>query len=179
MPPQKPSSIIRLAVLAVCVTGAFAQTPSPKEPEELVRLRQDYNQRRQSVIKPIDAAYRQQLESLVRSLTVRGQLEAALLVRKELEAVVEGGTDEEALKKVLLKSKWSWFGTDGKKDVVMTFLKDGTVSHRGMHGKWKITGSREVQIDSSQGLLILNFDGPLENYNRTGDDPVHGSRLPP
>jgi len=179
MHPHKPSSIIRLAVLALCVTGAFAQTPSQKEPDELVRLRQDYNLRRESALKPVEATYRQQLESLVRSLTSRGQLDAALLVRKELDALTDGGTDEEPLRKALLESKWSWFGSDGQRDVVMTFAEDGTVSHRGMHGKWKITSPREVQIDSSQGLLILHFDGPIKNYNRVGKDPVHGSRLPP
>ena len=116
----------------------------------------------------------------MRSLTSRNQLDAAILVRKELLAVADAGTDEEPLKKALLESKWSWIALNGEGGVVMTFHEDGTVNHRGMGGTWKITGPRDVKIIYTDGnSILLHFDETLDSYKRLGSkDQLHGSRLP-
>jgi hypothetical protein len=178
MSAMKPDSKAQFALFVICVTSLFAQTAPLKEPEELVRLRQAYNQKRADAVKPIDASYRQQLEMLVRSMTSRNQLDAAILVRKEIAKLTEAESDEAPFKRALLQSKWTWIGSDGAKDVVMTFHSDGTVSHRAMHANWKITGSREVTILDPAGDLVLRFDEALNNYKRIGVDSLHGSRLP-
>ena len=52
---MKLLSKTQFAVFAICVTSLFAQAPAPKEPEELIRLRQTYNQKRTDALKPIDS----------------------------------------------------------------------------------------------------------------------------
>ena len=165
-----------LAIYALCLTSAFAQTTNTKEPGELVRLRQDYNQKRANALKPIDATYRQQLELLMRNLTSRNQLDAAILVRKELDELSTTDAEKAPLRKALLESKWSW----NSPEVVMTFKEDGTVSHIGMHGTWKITGRNEVKlVESGSRVRTFRFDEALQTYKQVEkSDPIHGSRLP-
>jgi hypothetical protein len=156
-----------LAALALCVTESLAQAPASREPDELVRLRNAYNQKRADVLKPIEAGYRQQLEMLVRSLTSRNQLDAAILVRKELETLTSSGVDEAPLKRALLESKWSWALLKDKDDgsVQLTFLEDGTVSHRAMRGTWKIIGPRELKLVEGGHERILQPGYAVHSLN--------------
>jgi hypothetical protein len=68
----------------------------------------------------------------------------------------------ETLRTALLSSKWSWPGPD----VQMSFREDGTVSHRGMHGIWKIASPRVVFLTVEKGESIrLHFDAKLTHYS--------------
>ena len=151
----------------------------PKEPEELVRLRQQFNQRREAALKPISASYRQQLELLIKSMTQQNQLDAALSVRRELDslAVDEGG--EADLKKALVQWKWSWTGAAKETDVFMDFRDDGTVRHRGMSGKWSIVGPRDVKLIENAGrTFVLRFNAGLDSYKSVVGPELHGQRSP-
>jgi hypothetical protein len=71
------------------------------------------------------------------------------------------------LKAALLESKWTWHGPD----VVMTFKEDGSVSHRGMHGKWEIAGPRRVILKIDNGdIMTFRFNTTLTHYVSLGRD---------
>ena len=84
------------------------------------------------------------------------------------------------LQDALLNYRWSWVGRRNETDVFMTFKPDGTVSHRGMTGTWKIMGSDKLKLVQYKGkTLTLEFDPFFENYKCTSGLPdVHGTRLP-
>jgi len=72
---------VRKEVEAVSSTGNSAVALA-REPVELVEARKAYLQRREAALKPVGAAYHQQLNTLVNSLTSRRELDAALAARK-------------------------------------------------------------------------------------------------
>jgi hypothetical protein len=160
--------------------AATAQEKPVKEPEELKRLRQQYQQRREAALKPITAGYQQQLELLVKSLTQRNDLDGAIAVRKELESLKSVDPRREDLRSALLDYKWSWTGAARETDVFLTFLPDGTCSHRGGRQTWTITGPREVKLVETGGgrTFILRFDEALENYRCIDGPELHGRRMP-
>lgn len=169
---------IRIALIVaavVCPLTCFvllAQVPLSKEPEELDRLRKTYQQKRADALKPVLTWYENQLESLQRKMTQKGDLNSALSVRQELDAMKEHALQEsgEELKRVLLASPWSWTDKSNDKGVQVAFKDDGSVSHIGMRGTWKITGPREVTITDSNGTTkyVLRFDPKLTGYEQSG-----------
>jgi hypothetical protein len=69
------------------------------------------------------------------------------------------------LKAALLESKWTWHDPG----VVMTFKEDGSVSHRGMHGKWEIAGPRRVILKIDNGdVMTFRFNTTLTHYVSLG-----------
>jgi hypothetical protein len=165
-------------VLFLGVVASRAQAPNSKEPDDLDRLRKDYLQRRAEALRPVTTRYQADLETLLKKLTQRNDLEGALFVKKELEATRESSLQEAAgdLKKALLATKWSWTDEVGEKGVAMTFKDDGTVSHIGMRGTWQPTGPREVTITVSDGAkVVLRFDATFSSYNQA-DGSVRGRR---
>jgi len=141
-------------------------------------MRQDYLQRRVDALQTITARYETDLEALLKKLTQNNDLDGALFVRKELEAS-RGAFAQESqadLKTALLAT--NGHGTSkAEKGVAMTFQKGGSVSHIGMHGKWQITGPREVTItESTDGHnYVLRFNSMLSSYDQAAG-PIHGRR---
>jgi hypothetical protein len=83
------------------------------------------------------------------------------------------------LREALLKWNWSWTGARHETDVVLSFLPNGTVSHRGMTGKWNIEGEDKVKIVENHGrTVVFKFDEKRENYQCIiGDPELHGHRV--
>jgi len=167
--------IALIVAVVVCPLTCFvllAQAPPSKEPEELDRLRKTYQQKRTDALKPVMTWYENQLESLQKKMTQKGDLNGALSVRQELDAMKENALQEsgEELKKALLVTPWSWTDKPNDKGVQVTFKNDGSVSHVGMRGTWKITGPREVTITDSNGTTkyVLRFDPKLSGYEQFG-----------
>lgn len=165
-----------IATMFLVAAPLFAQD-AIKEPEELVRLRQQYTQKRDAALKPINTSYQQQLELLIKSFTQRNQLDAALAVRNELQATATVDGSQAELRKALLQSKWSWTGGAKETDVFLDFRDDGTVSHRAMRGTWTIVGSRDVKLVENGGrTFVLRFNNTLENYKSVAGPELHGRR---
>jgi len=84
------------------------------------------------------------------------------------------------LQDALLNYNWSWVGRRNETDVFLTFKPDGTVSHRGMTGTWKIMGTDTLRLTEYKGrTLTLQFDAFFENYKCTSGAPdLHGKRVP-
>ena len=89
------------------------------------------------------------------------------------------GIGKPTLREALLNWKWSWTGKGNETDVFLTFLPNGTVSHRGMAGKWKIQGENKIQVVENGGrTLILKFDDSRESYQCIlGAPDLHGHRI--
>ena len=168
---QRASLIVAIVVCPLACFVVLAQAPPSKEPEELDRLRKTYQQKRADALEPVVTWYENQLETLQKKLTRKGDLDAALVVRQELDAMKENALQESGaeLKKALLATSWSWTDKPDDKGIQMTFKENGDVSHIGMRGKWKITGPREATIVDSTGIkIVLRFDEKLTAYERFG-----------
>jgi hypothetical protein len=173
------AKLLAVLLAAWCLQTSWgrAENAPPKEAEELVRMRQQYNQRREAALKPIVATYKQQLELLLKSLTQRGQLDDALSVRKELAGLGDGDSGQVDLRTALLQWKWSWTGAAKETDVFMDFREDGTVSHRGMRGTWSIVGPRDVKLVENGGrTFVLRFNAACESYKSVVGPELHGQR---
>ena len=156
--------------------------PNTKEPDELSRLRRAHQQKRVDALKPVMTVYENQLVALQKKLTQKNDLDEALLVRNELEALKKSFVVELSweLTRSLLETSWSWTGEPrAKRDkgVEMIFYDDGTVSHRGMRGTWHVTGPREILIleSNTPGKYVLRFDSKFTAYEQAGG-PIHGRR---
>jgi hypothetical protein len=77
------SIIVTIVTLAVSV--AFAQ--DPKSPPELIKLREDYLRRQESLLQPLKVWYRQELQRLEQAAIQRRDAEAALALKQEREAI--------------------------------------------------------------------------------------------
>ncbi len=196
MKHTKPHVTI-IAVLIIAASCALAQNTPPKEPEELIRLRQQYNQRREAALKPIDASYQQQLELLIKSLTQRNQLDAALSVRKELGGLtaVESGhadkpTPDELLAKGIVTNidfrnylvatgKWTW--EIGKhRDQTIKFKPDGTALHTELIMKYSIDSIGVVTVRHPNGHSAkVTFSKDFKSYEGAWDKtvPLAGTRI--
>jgi hypothetical protein len=107
--------------------------------------------------------YGNALQRVSRSGTavVRKKWEEALMLSPWMPRAVA----MEALRTALMSSKWGWYGPD----VQMTFRDDGTVSHRGMHGRWTLASPRLVVLSISDGdTMYLHFNAELTHYTSLG-----------
>ena len=100
---QRASLIVAIVVCPLTCFMVLAQAPPSKEPEELDRLRKTYQQKRADAVEPVVTWYENQLETLQKKLTRKGDLDAALVVRQELDAMKENALQESGaeLKKAL------------------------------------------------------------------------------
>ena len=168
-----------LAILLITAAMLRAQDVPTKEPEELKRLRQEYQQKREAALKPITLSYQQQLEQLSKNFTQRSQLDEALAVRKELENIAATEGRQADLRDALLNWKWSWTTVAAKEtDVSITFSPDGTSSHRGGRQTWTILGPREIKFVQGSNTFVLRFDQKLETYKSVSGPELHGRRIP-
>lgn len=84
-----------LIVLFAMASGASAQ--QDKMPKELDAVRMEYFRRQDAAMQPVKLWYRQQVEQLEKSAIQRGDLEAALALRKEKESLAIGQPGAPAL----------------------------------------------------------------------------------
>lgn len=151
-----------------------------KEPDELTRLRKIHQQKRIDALKPVMNGYENQLETLRKKLTLKNDLDGALLVRNELDALRESLTMELSweLTRALLSTTWSWSDKPNDRGVEMTFTDDGIVSHIGMRGTWQAVGPREItiqEIGGAKSKFLMRFDPKITAYEQVGG-PLHGRR---
>ena len=93
------------------MSGAMAD-----EPVDLTRLRREYEKRADVVLRPLRQQYRTSLQQLQKRLTARGDLEAAVTVKQEIESLPEQGPAL-TLSLTILKAT---FGTSKKRSVDVT-----------------------------------------------------------
>jgi hypothetical protein len=153
-----------LAFLAL-VSGAIFAADPPAEPAELSALRRDFDKRRAEAVRPVFSWYESELYRLERSFTTRGNLDAALAVRKERE--LSHGSQAQvspvAFKAQLDDTRWRW---NGASPVDITFKRDGFVdcpewNRQGYVIRWQPTGANVVTYTVVKGPANVGQDAVL------------------
>ncbi len=133
-------TMMLMAVIAlVAITGYSEDNKESKEPAELTAAKADYAAQIEKVTAPIKAKQITRLEKLKTQLTKKGDLEGALAVQDEIDALAN---DDESL----LLGKWE-MKLDMGYTSIWTFKKDGTVlSTNGIKsGRWTL-GKKGVTL---------------------------------
>ncbi len=120
---MKPSSVSFL-FFAFLLSPLLAKEPQAvSEPSALIHLRQRWKGAQARVLKPVNQKYERALTKMKLRYTKAGNLQAALVVQKELEqlkskttlaaapakaSVSPGHLDKKALEKWLAGKKWEW-----------------------------------------------------------------------
>jgi DnaJ-like protein C11, C-terminal len=82
------TSFLRLlAIVAFVSTSTLGFAQDAKTPPELTKLREDYLRRQEAALQPVKAWYRQQLQQMEQAAMQRRDLEAALVIKQEREAL--------------------------------------------------------------------------------------------
>ena len=76
-----------LALIAAAATAPLATAQETKSPVELKKLREDYLRRQESALQPVKTWYRQELQRLENAAVQRRDVEGALAIKQEREAL--------------------------------------------------------------------------------------------
>jgi hypothetical protein len=149
--------------------GSWKDEAHSKEPADLTTLREAFSLKAREAMKPVNAKFVADFDTLAKRMMQKGDLAGSVEAKASADALRPapgGGQDAMAeLRKALLSNTWSWTGKPGDRGVEMTFKTDGTVSHRGMKAKWKITADRDVSLDFDNGdQMVLRFDTAMKSY---------------
>ena len=176
--PGRRMVVVSLLCILTSALMLRAQSPAAKELDDLDKLKNNYLLKRNDALKPVNAWYESQLESLRKKLTQKGDLDGALRVRDEIQSWKNGGSGdpEKEFVEALQSTHWSWAGTPQEKGVEMTFRQIQTVTHKGMSATWKVTGPREVTLEENgQVIRVLRFDQKMTEYKAV-DGMICGHR---
>lgn len=165
------------------VYGAMAQDDDgakAKEPKELVSARTTYQNQIKAVTTPVTNKYLQQLEAMKKQLGARGDVEGAVAVQKEIDALSAEKVDvvlkapsvpdkEKDLASKII-GKWLWSG------IQCEFDKKGNVI--GRNGTWKIEGKHiQVELKGWSYTLTLNSDGDMVGTRNNDGAKVSITRI--
>lgn len=125
--------IITVFVSAQCLQAA-------EEPEDLIKLREAYQQAQERAMAPLQQKYISGLEAMKLRMTKAGKLQDALAVDAELKAMV-AKTEEEPAEEVKsgnhpdnLVGQWYCNGVESD---VYEIRKGNKAQHMGTKGEWK------------------------------------------
>ena len=90
---------MKSALFLACIAGVTVGVAQDPDPRELARLRANYRTQIETVTKPLRDAYSRELEALEKSLTLKGDLNGALAVRREREQILAQSTNPLGLPK--------------------------------------------------------------------------------
>jgi hypothetical protein len=133
-------------MMLVLITSAFAEKPT-----ELESLRSGWKEARIRALEPVDRKYLAALETLKARLTKAGDLDGAVKVGKEIEAVSVWFSDS-SLDEKRIESRWKW-GSGG----TLTLMSDGKARHSAWsgYGAWSKLKNGNLVIQSSNGTAFL------------------------
>ena len=167
-----------LALILSC--GTFHGFAAEPEPAEITALRREFERRKADALRPVTTWYEGELSRLERSLTVRGNLDAALATRTERAAArsVLAQVSPPAFKAALDDSVWKW---NGAAPTEITFRRDGVLEcadwgRVGYHIKWQVTAPLVVTYSILKGPanvgqdVKLIFTPDLTSYQGTNAD---------
>lgn len=166
----------KIALTTVLISSILASAADGPLPNELSRLKRNYDTAMIRELEEVQSTYISELESLKTKYTKAGDLDAALKVRKEIELAREWKTlPLEKLRLQLLEdltqeqfSDWllgvviDFSGSSGA--VTATFEEEHVVwKHRGQKHthEYKVTGDRRINIDGA-GTYKLTFEKNLQ-----------------
>ncbi len=183
---MRPLRSLILAFLATTIGPLHAAEPAT-EPAELSALRRDFEKRKSEAVRPVFSWYDAELSRLERSFTVRGNLDAALAIRKEREysRSDQAAISPAAFKALLDDTRWRWNGSVPQD---ITFKRDGFLeceewARQGFTLKWQVTGTNSVTYTIVKGPtavgkeVVLTFAKDLNSFTGTNNDglPINSS----
>ncbi len=148
--------------------------PSGSSDKELEELREDYEEEYDRVIKPLRETYLRELEKIMEARTRASDLDAALLVKKEMEKVSEEKelAQMDPIDALFIGRTWvSGAGT------AFTFLPDGVCireSRDRREGSWKRRGSVVISSieDSPNETRYFRFVSKTEAYYGNSEEEM-------
>ena len=183
--PMHPFRSLPLALLATTIGSTFAAEPT--EFPELSALRRDFEKRKSEAVRPVFSWYETELNRIERSFTVRGNLDAALAVRKEREISrsEQAAISPVAFKTLLDDTRWRWNGSVPQD---ITFKRDGFLecqewARQGFVLKWQVAGANTVTYTIVKGPtavgkeVVLTFSRDLNSFTGVNNDglPINAS----
>ena len=173
---MKPAAIFAV-ILWTSLPSARGQE-APAEPEELSKLRSQFETRVAKELEPWRSRYAAELEKLEKSLAAQGKLEAALVVRAEREnaaarltsATVPGSgkgnpKSSQELERAMEGTVWLVHApTDAKRETMLdvyVFRRGGVFTnllHAKQKNAWKATATNKVEVEHSLGEFEIRVD---------------------
>jgi hypothetical protein len=168
MTTKFPCDLIILIVAVFYWSGAAAQDSTPTN-QELVRLRAQYEKAVSTALAPIQKRYTEELRVLQNKLTKSGDLNGALAAKSQLDALIgENNIVKFDLAKALENTKWVW-RSDHPEETI-SFQDKGIYVFESpakgqIQGNFTVRGDRTIEVLFESSVLILQFDGGLNEYS--------------
>ncbi len=156
-------TMLVMAVLAlVAMTGYSEDAKETKEPAELTAAKKAYAEQIEKVTAPVRAKQIATLQKLQKQLTVKGDLQGALAVQNEIEAINSGKTGPPTMES--FTGEWT-YGDPAGWSFPATFKKEGSTWYMvpGNGGK-----KREVSLKDGKLYVTTDDNAVLE---QDPDDP--------
>lgn len=163
-------------VMALSAVVATAATPTEKE---FYDLRAQRDKAISQAMKPINERYRTNLDALARRATQAGDLDTALLIRKELEALSGEVRTAELASAInrpsdFVDTTWEWRSGNGKELFgVLTLEQKGRVnvpSSLGFIGKWEPVSERKFKVFNKDGRYwMFEYNAGQQEAHATGE----------
>lgn len=183
-----------LIILAVAFSTFFSLAQPENTPEELQTLRNSYANAKRRELDPLLNSYRKGLETLLTKFTKQGDLDGAMAVRKEIEALPTAEANllmvavgpatypktKEELVKFLHGTSWELAldpeTSPDKKPSVNKFIDDDTVlMHWGEKVQYYPISARTIVIKHSHWTRTIAFAPDFRSYEEwAGNVFVHG-----
>lgn len=191
---------------AILISGhPVLSQDQPAEPEELARLRSQFEARVSKELEPWRLRYAAELEKLEKSLATQGKLEAALAVRTERENAASRLTSDtvpgsgkgnpkgsQELARAIEGTVWLVYApNDAKRETMLdvyVFGRSGVfmnLLHAKQKNSWKAVATGKVEVEHSLGKFDIRVDmegskGEVEySFQPQGNALVLVGRLPP
>jgi hypothetical protein len=165
-------AILVLAAFSASGPGALAASQSEKE---FYDLRTQHDKAVAQAVKPVDDRYLTSLELLAKRATQSGDLDTALMIRNEIEALEANKGDKGS--KVIEKpadfagKNWEWHTSSaGKLDAslaTVTLEKDGSISGYSWLKSWEPVKNRQFRITGNRGESWLFEYDPARKEARS------------
>jgi hypothetical protein len=171
------TSILGLAAILIFGYSALSQEQQT-EPEEMTRLRAQFEARVAKELEPWKARYASELDKLEKSLAAQGKLEAALVVRGEKENAASRLTADtraasgkgnpkssQELSRAMEGTVWLVYAPgDVKREIMLdvyVFGRGGVFTnllHAKQKNSWKSVATNKVEVEHSLGKFDIKVD---------------------
>ncbi len=170
-------------LLSLLLAGlSAAQETATKTPAELLKLRKQRDAAAATALAPINKRYRQDLVDLQKRYTRDGNLDAALAVKAELEAVgaASAGPSVALTASAFarrIRGEWSFYAGDKFEGPVTKLIlsDDGVCQGPNGASKWKVVEPGVIDVITANNFWRLVFDRDLMSYK---SDPSVGHKEP-
>lgn len=171
---------------ALLIPWSLAATAEEDLPADLTRLKERHAAELKTATAPIHARHLARLQALMKTMTQRGDLDSAMIVKQEIESLkkeMAAGPKEfdgpTAFRAALTGTIWTW-EKDGAVKSRITFAEGGKIINANwtVAFTWKVSKAGEVTLENSEyGTAKLKFDSELKTFEGADfktEEPIQG-----